>query len=194
MKHLLLCALWFALMPAMAADRIVAHLGAQPVLESQLQGATDRQRADHLYRLVVAPAVEAHLKPHASQLLATGPDIDRFLEVLRARRQCRGMPDRPEADRRFAEMAVPHLKLQRFLYLHHGGGRVRFQQVGHEAFDATRTLVLALEKQGRFAIHDPGLRALALAYWLEANGPLGADPGPDKAFTAEHVLDPCPPR
>lgn len=193
MKHVVVCLSLFVLTHALAQDRVIGHVGHQPVLESQLKGADDATRAAHLHDLVVVPAVRAHLQPHQQRLKPTSQEIQRFMQLDREYRKCRGEADQPE-DPSFAEWMVSNLKLQRHIYEQHGGGRLRFQQMGTEAFDAMRVMILELERQGAFAIHSPQLRQLALSYWLEPNGPLMPDPGADKAFKIEHALNACPSR
>lgn len=194
MKYSFVCLLLFCLTGALAQDRVIGHLGGKPVLESELKGSSELKRANHLYEQVVVPAVRAYLAPHEQRLKPTEMDVQQFMQMDRASKKCRGQPDQPEEDRSYAEWTVLNIKLQRFIYEQHGGGRLRFQQMGTEAFDATRTMILELERRGAFAIHDSALREMALDYWLKPHGPLMPDPGFDKAFKIEHAHEPCPGR
>lgn len=193
MKHFVVCLWLFLWTSALAQDRVIGHVGSQSVLESQLKGSDDATRAEHLRDLVVFPAIRAYLQPHQQRLKPTDQEIQRFMQLEREDRQCRGEADEPE-DPFFAEWMVSNLKLQRYIYEQHGAGRLRFQQMGTEAFDATREMILELERRGAFAIHSAELRRLALNYWLEPNGPLMPDPGVDKAFEIERALNTCPSR
>jgi beta-lactamase regulating signal transducer with metallopeptidase domain len=62
-----------------------------------------------------------------------------------------------EQRRHFAEWYVGHWKRQQALYKQYGG-RVVWQQVGYEAYDAIRDFLRENESTGKFAIHDPVLR------------------------------------
>lgn len=197
MKAWILLTLLFTMHSAPAQDRPVAYLAGKPILASELKGASDEERARHLTRLVVQPAIRAHLAPHQHLWMATEDDFRRFIEADRAHARCRPAnrkPMSPEQVRNLAEFMVPNLKLQRFIYERHGGGRLRFQQMGTEAFDATQQMLLELERKGAFAIPDAALRQQVLGYYLEPRGPLMDDPGPDKALRIEHMFEPCPAR
>lgn len=177
-----------------ATDRVVGHSFGKPVLLSELTGQDDEERAVQLGERVVVPALKAYLGPHQPQWMATEHDIRQFLRALDESRKCRPQdpPANPDEDRSFAQVMIPQVKQQRFIYERHGGGRLRFQQQGTEAFDATRRMLLDLERRGDFAITDPVLRQATLGYYLEPRGPLMDDPGFDRAFRIEHLFDPCP--
>jgi hypothetical protein len=197
MRHLLACLLLLFTNSAIAQDRLIGQVGGKPVMGSQVQATDESERVNLVYRLIIQPAVKAHLEPHRNQWGATEEDIQRFMLVLRENEKCLkagAQRTSPEQQRAQAEWTVPQLKLQRFIYERHGGGRLRFQQVGTEAFDANRQMLLDLERQGAFAINDPALRRQALDYWFEPHGPLMADPGFDKAFKFEEQFPPCPSR
>ena len=94
----------------------------------------------------------------------------------------------------FAKYMGEHAKRQRFIYEHNGGGRILFQQAGAEAFDATLSLILKLEKEGAFTIADPKLRTQALKYWLSDHqaDDLLPDPGAHQAFKLDQLISKCP--
>lgn len=81
------------------------------------------------------------------------------------------------------EKTVPHAsdawmllsgrKFEQYLYENYGGGRIILQQLGPEALDARRRLLLELEKAGKFQITDPALRKLAYDYWERPAHPGG---------------------
>ncbi len=64
-------------------------------------------------------------------------------------------------------------KLEQYLFDNYGGGRIIHQQLGTEALDARRKLLLELEKAGKFEITDPALRKLAYDYWERPAHPGG---------------------
>jgi len=197
MKHLFACLFVLCVNSAMAQDRPIGQVGGKPVMASQVQAEDESKRVGLVYKLIIRPAVEAYLESHRNRWAATEEDKQRFMLALREHEKCLKTGEQrssPENQRAQAEWTVPQLKLQRFIYERHGGGRLRFQQIGTEAFDANRQMLLDLERQGAFAINDPALRSQALDYWLEPRGPLMADPGIDKAFKIEEQFPPCPSR
>ncbi len=64
-------------------------------------------------------------------------------------------------------------KFEMYLYRNYGGGRIIHQQLGPEALDARRKLLIELEQAGKFQITDPELRKLAYDYWERPNHPGG---------------------
>lgn len=67
--------------------------------------------------------------------------------------------------RSFAEFMLNNWKLHKHLYDNFGGGRIQWQQVGLQAFDASKKFQETLEKNGDFKITDPALRKALYAYW-----------------------------
>lgn len=63
------------------------------------------------------------------------------------------------------------LKFEQLLYRKFGGGRVLLQQLGPEAFDARRKLLLSLEASKKFEFFDPALREIAFSYWTRTDHP-----------------------
>lgn len=64
---------------------------------------------------------------------------------------------------------LTHWKYQNVLYKKYNGGRLLWQQMGIEAFDATRVLLETAEKNGRFKIHEPKIRDEFYFYWTKQN-------------------------
>jgi hypothetical protein len=64
-------------------------------------------------------------------------------------------------------------KFEQYLYDNYGRGRIIHQQLGPEALDARRKLLLEFEKNGKFQITDPELRKLAYDYWERSEHPGG---------------------
>jgi hypothetical protein len=64
-------------------------------------------------------------------------------------------------------------KFEQYLFDYYGGGRIILQQLGPEALDARRKLLLELEKKGKFEVTDPELRKLAYDYWERPKHPGG---------------------
>ncbi|MGQ4660570.1 hypothetical protein [Lysobacter sp. F6437] len=179
-----------------ANDPVIGHVLGEPVHASQIQGANQAERADSLRNAVVSPAIKAYLEPHRSEWSLSEDEIASITRSYKALVSCKPelnlQPMEPPFDRIFAAMVGGGTKIQRFIYLNHGGGRLLFQQAGMEAFDATRTLVLQLEREGKFGLSDPRDRELALRYWTRENQTLLDDPGPDEAFKLDSVIDECP--
>ena len=182
---------------AQAAAPVVGQVGGRPVTADQISGKAPRARGRSAMALIVEPALKAYLAPFRSEWTPSEADVEHFLAVERQRQQCGAiepMAVPPEHQREFARLMSAQMKMQRFIHQRHGGGRILFQQAGTEAYDATRRLLLNLERQGAFAITDPELREQALGYWLhDPQSGLMPDPGPS-AFTPEQMLNPCPTR
>lgn len=182
---------------APASSSVIGQVGGRTVRDTDVSGRTQRAREDSLRALFVGPALRAYLETHRRKLEPSEVDIDHYIAVLRQRERCGAIPVRevpPDQERAIVRMMAGNLKVQRFIHLSHGGGRILFQQMGLEAYDATRRLLLDLERQGAMTFATPEIRQAALGYWLEdpAMGLL-PDPGPD-AFLPEQALNPCPAR
>lgn len=187
----LLIGLLFASEPS---DRLIGYLGQQTIHESQIQGTNEREREQSLRRLFIGPAIKAHLEPLRSQWQLTEGEIEALILAYRESQQCSPPPPGPmppDFERMFAKYIGEHTKVQRFIYEHNGGGRMLFQQAGTEAFDATLSLILKLEKEGAFTIADPKLRTQALKYWLSDHqaDDLLPDPGADQAFKLDPLIN-----
>lgn len=176
--------------------RLIGQVGQQPVYESQIKGDTESAREQSLRVLFIRPVIKAYLDAHRSQWQLTEQEILQLVTGYREWQKCH--PPGPSAsipdfERTFAKFIGENLKVQRFIYERHGGGRILFQQAGTEAYDATRNLILSLEKEGAFKITDPALRAKALNYWLGDNQTNALpDPGPEKAFKLDQAFERCP--
>ena len=187
----------FALLGGTAGQDIrIGQVGEQPVFARQVTGSSQAERAESLRKLFIAPALKAYLEPHRKAWQLTEPEIEQLILAHRAAFKCAGLQSAekqpPGFDRMFAQMMGGNAKVQRFIYEHNGRGRVLFQQAGTEAYDATRTLLLRLEREGKFAITDPALRAEAFSYWTnDQQSGLMPDPGPDKAFKLGEGLITC---
>lgn len=181
---------------AQAGDRAIGSVDGQAVYESQIQGTSEFEREQSLRGLFVGPALKAYLEPHRTQWQLTEQEIEGLATAYRESLKCtqaKPRTDLPDFDRYFAQFIGANLKVQRFIYEHNGGGRILFQQAGPEAFDATRNLILRLEREGAFAITDVELREKTLRYWLNERQPgLLEDPGPDKAFKLDQAVAKCP--
>lgn len=182
---------------AFAADRQIGHAGGVPVHESQIQGSTDAEREASLRSLFIGPAIRAYLEPHEAEWKLTDAEVSRLASAYRDSLACKtdqpGEEMTPEFQQMFAQFIGGNTKIQRFIYLNNGRGRLLFQQAGMEAFDATRTLLLRLEAEGKFHIDDPAMRDAALSYWMDDNQPgLLPDPGADEAFVLAGLIEACP--
>lgn len=170
-------------------------LGKQ-ITASQIQASQASSRKEALQELVIGPVIGDYLAAHSKEVELTPQETKTLVDALMASAQCQdaGMPKmNAEVATMFAQMMGGNAKAQRFIYLNHGRGRVLFQQGGMEALDATHRLILELEKRGKFTIHNPEDRTLALSYWATQNhgAYLQADPGPEAAFQLKDLVDGC---
>lgn len=70
--------------------------------------------------------------------------------------------------RLLAPIHISNWKMQRILYDEYGGGRVLYQQLGLEAFDATLKWLKESEKNGDFMIFDLKLHEAFYDYWKKS--------------------------
>jgi len=199
MKIIISALLALTLAPAFAArsqDRPVAEVLGETVYDSQVKSSTERERSDSLRTLVISPAIRNYLEPYKSEWSLNESEIAALTDSYKAYIKCKPelglrLMD-PPFDKLFAVMIGGKAKVERFIYLNHGHGRILFQQSGAEAFDATLNLVHKLERENKFNFHDQADRDLALSYWTRTNqsSPL-PDPGPDKAFQLDELLLKC---
>jgi hypothetical protein len=114
------------------------------------------------------PAVAAYLAEHREQWQLTPEQADVAVAGLQRALACdpNFRPD-DDAERSpsIARALASGEKAQRFIHQRFGGGRILFQQGGAEAYDATYRLLLHLEQQGAFVVHDSRVRAEMLSYW-----------------------------
>lgn len=83
---------------------------------------------------------------------------------------------KPAIDKATARFIISNWKRQRVLYKKYKGGRLLWQQLGIEAYDATRVYFETEEKAGRFKILDPKLRDEFYFYWTkQKHGPFLID-------------------
>ena len=110
-------------------------------------------------RLAAVTAALASLTAHP-----TPADTEKR-EELEAERDGLAVELEPRDASQMTAMLLGPWKLQRHLYDRFGGGRVLWQQMGVEAFDAMRRFLEGEEAAGRFAVTDPALRRALYAYW-----------------------------
>lgn len=113
------------------------------------------------------PALRAQLKSIEKQLAAKGLAAEEREELVVEKMTIQARLDPPGES--FAAWMLKNWKFQRHLHEKYGGGRILFQQAGLEAFDATRKWLEAMERDGQFKIHDPGLRSTFYDYWTTQN-------------------------
>jgi hypothetical protein len=125
-------------------------------------------RGDAARARVAMPAVAAYLAEHREQWQLTPEQADVAVAGLQRALACdpNFRPD-DDAERSpsIARALASGEKAQRFIHQRFGGGRILFQQGGAEAYDATYRLLLHLEQQGAFVVHDSRVRAEMLSYW-----------------------------
>ena len=71
-----------------SGDRVIGHVGGQPIHESQVTGNTEQQREESLRALFVNPAMRAYLLPHREQIKLTDAEIESLLVAYRAAMAC----------------------------------------------------------------------------------------------------------
>ena len=184
--------------PLKAQDAIIGELLGKPIHASQIKATEGHERADSLRAVFIFPAIRAYLEPHKDEIALTKIESTSIIDSYNELRACKpelGLQEmKPPFDMTFAQMIGGFAKIQRFIYLNHGRGRLLFQQAGTEAFDATRHLILYLEERGDIKFKSEADRELALAYWAtqEHSGALLPDPGVDKAFQLDAMMSKCP--
>ena len=181
-----------------AEDLVIGESLGKLVYASQIKGTDGTERADSLRAAFISPAIGEYLKAHKSEIALTEKESDSLIASYNAVRACKpeiGLAElKPPFDKLFAQMIGGGAKAQRFIYLNHGRGRLLFQQAGVEAFDATRNLILDLEKKGKFKFNNQDDRSLALAYWTtqDHGSFLLPDPGTENALKLDTLLTKCP--
>lgn len=181
-----------------AQDAIIGEVLGEVVHASQIQGTLEQERASSLRAALISPALKAYLASHEAEVSLTAAESRSIIDSYNLLRECRPEMKLAEMnspfDEMFAQMLGGNIKAQRFIHLNHGGGRLLFQQAGMEAFDATHRLVLELESKGDFKFFSQEDRALALSYWTtQDHSPfLQPDPGADKAFLLDDLMNKCP--
>ena len=181
-----------------AQDAIIGEVLGKPIHASQIKATEGHERADSLRAVFIFPAIRAYLEPHKDEITLTKLESTSIIDSYNSLRVCK--PELrlqeliPPFDTTFAQMIGGSAKIQRFIYLNHGHGRLLFQQAGTEAFDATRHLILYLEERGDIKFKSQSDRELAMAYWTtqEHSSALLPDPGVDKAFQLDAMMSRCP--
>lgn len=146
----------------------VEHRAEVVPTEQELDATTAYFDREHEQR--IAPQAE-QLRTELAEIEARlkAPDVsDDERESLQRRKWVVEVHLKPPG-RMFAEFMLSHWKLERYLYLNYGGGRLLWQQAGVEAFDATRRFLEEQEKQGAFKINDRYLRRVFYTYWTSKN-------------------------
>lgn len=170
----------------------------KPAHANRIEASTSQERAESLRAVFIAPAIAAYLNAHKEDVSLTDAESESIIAAYNALRECKpelGLQEmKPPFDRAFAQMVGGSMKAQRFIYLHHGRGRLLFQQAGVEAFDATLRLILQLEERGDIRFDSLADRELALAYWTtqDHSSFLLPDPGEDQAFQLDALMLECP--
>jgi hypothetical protein len=150
-----------------------AHRAAITPTAAELKFAADFFDEEHRQR-IVAEGGEAKLRKQIERLeqRIAGDNLigaeEKKLKVVLVIMQEKL---KPPSSYGFASFILDNWKFQKHLYDNFGGGRVLWQQAGLEAFDATRTCLESLEKQGEFKITDARLRAKLYEYWTRNNHP-----------------------
>ena len=86
------------------------------------------------------------------------------------------------ADREFATFILSHWKSQRLLYDRYGGGRLNYQQLGPEAFDAMLKWLQEAEIKGDVKFLDLEVREMFFEYWTREKHLFVSDEELDEVF------------
>jgi|JI10StandDraft_1071094.scaffolds.fasta_scaffold00189_9 hypothetical protein len=116
-----------------------------------------------------APALKKKLAELTAQVEAAPANSAerRTLETQRADIELQ--LDQQPPSRETVKFILTYWKYQNVLYKKYNGGRLLWQQMGIEAFDATRVLLETAEKKGRFKILAPKIRDEFYFYWTKQN-------------------------
>jgi hypothetical protein len=103
----------------------------------------------------------------------SNPDLSRFGDQLEAdfsreedaQKSAVEDAESSAAERDVLRLLAANWKFQRHLYNQYGGGRLIWQQLGVEAYDATQSWLQAEERLLHFEIYDPDLRASFYKAW-----------------------------
>lgn len=85
---------------------------------------------------------------------------------------------------------VEHWKFERHLYDNYGGGRILWQQLGLEAFDAMHNWLKSQEEQGHFKITDPYLHKAFYRYWRDQHHDFMIEAEGDEELLQSGFLEP----
>ncbi len=194
---LMLCAV-LACASAHAERRQVGHVQGVPVFADQVQGASEKERAESVRGLFMAPIIRDYAMEHIEKFRITDAEASRMIERIEEFSACSGngyeLPKDAEQKRFVINFIGSGIKAQRLLHENFGGGRLLFQQAGVEAFDATHQLLRQSEAAGRFAITEPTLHALAYDYWTRDHGGFIIDDPAQiqDALDLDTVISSCP--
>lgn len=158
-----------------AASQPIGEVGGQAIYRSAVEGKSGVELEAAMRKLFVDVVVVEHLKANKAELMPSDSDIALVSAQLKAdalrRPENAYARSMDENQVRFvAAFILANITVQRYIHRRFGGGRLLFQQAGVEAFDATRVMVETLEKQGKFKVFDPRLRAAMYAYWNRDHG------------------------
>ncbi len=185
--------------PAHAERRQIGHVLGVEVHVDQVEGSTEQERAGSLRRLFIDPVVRSYLEEHLDEIRLTESETDFLVGRLESYSKCNDhgyeAPESEQTRRFVAGILGAGVKVQGHFYRNFGAGRLLFQQTGVEAFDAMRQFLEQSQAEGKFAIIDPALRALAFDYWTRDQSPfLIEDPAAiEAALNLETVISRCPP-
>lgn len=147
-------------------EQIGAVFG-KPVYREDIKKGKDQTLEGELHRLFLEPVYEKYLKDNRAKIEPTDNEIDQVADyfVKKHKESLKGDP------KVFARFLLSNWKLQKHFYDNYGGGRILWQRMGQEAFDATKAWLEAREKAGDFKVTDPQLKETMLLYWNKSHGP-----------------------
>jgi len=143
-------------------NAINEHIEADPDLRRYRNDIEKQLARDDL-----SPGDRKELE-HQRRRFGTEPDEPSQTRV-------RGMVRKSLAEQSLLRSMASHWKHQKHLHDRYGGGRLLWQQIGVEAYDAKRKWLESEEKAAHFQISDPELRQEFYAYWSSQGTPFLID-------------------
>lgn len=146
------------------------HAKELEVTDEEISRTVNYFKAQHTKRLEKeGPAIKEKIE-EITKRLASFPENSAERKTLESNRadlefQLNG----PSMSNDVIRFVLSHWKQQHLLYRKYKGGRLLWQQLGIEAFDATRVFLETEEKTGHFKIHDPKMRDEFYFYWTKQN-------------------------
>lgn len=144
------------------------HAKELEVTDEEISRTMNYFKAQHTKRLEKeGPAIREKIE-EITKRLASVPENSAERKTLESNRadlefQLNG----PSMSNDVIRFLLSNWKQQHLLYRKYKGGRLLWQQMGIEAFDATRVFLETEEKAGHFKIHDPKMRDEFYFYWTK---------------------------
>ena len=140
------------------------------VSEAEIDQAAKYFTERHAEKMAMeAPALKEKLAELTAKVEAAAANSSERRKLETQRADIELLLEQQPPSRETIKFILTHWKYQNVLYKKYNGGRLLWQQMGIEAFDATRVLLETAEKKGRFKIHEPKIRDEFYFYWTKQN-------------------------